>query len=245
MTNPELTPELVNSNPKATIGGLPVELSPQLLQALSNSGAMANLNPMADMLAIVNEPRGGLLPMTFTGIVQRAKTQIQIANVRARREFMEERSRAIRAVTDQVKAASELADTLLRSGTLNELQKLVLTMQYPRIARTIQREDELAELQHQVAVAQAQLKLERFQQRAKPQDPKAAAEERLNRQREEALLNLQHQMATAVQFVSTARSIRDQINHGQFSQDEHDYLDGQLQKLLGQLHLDQHGQNGR
>jgi hypothetical protein len=245
VTEPDLTPEIVNGKQQINIGGLPVELSPQLLQALSGSAAMANLNPMADVMAIVNEPRGALIPMAFSGIVHRAKTQIQIANVRARREFMEERNRAIRAVTDQIKATSELADTLLRSGTLNEIQRLVLTMQYPRLARTIQREDELSELQHQVAVAQEQLNLERIQRRSKPKDPKAAAEARLNRERDEALMALQHRMQTAAQFVTTARSIRDQINHGQFDQDEHAYLENQLQQLLAQLHLDQHSAHGR
>jgi hypothetical protein len=244
VTEPDLTPEVTNGNPKVTIGGLPVELSPQLLQALSGSNAVANLNPMADVMAIINEPRGKLIPMAFSGIVQRAKTQIQIANVRARREFMEERNRAIRAVTDQITATAELADAMLRSGTLSEIQRLVLIMQYPRIARTIQRQDELTELQHQVSVATKHLKLERLQQRRQPKDPKAKAEERLNRERDEALMALQHRMQTAAQFVTTARSIRDQINHGQFDQEEHEYLENQLQKLLAQLHLDHHGAAG-
>jgi hypothetical protein len=245
MNDQDLTPEISNGNQKVNIGGLPVELSPQLLQALSSSNAVANLNPMADVMAIINEPRGALLPMAFSGIVQRAKTQIQIANVRARRQFMEERNRAIRAVTDQITATAELADTLLRSGTLSELQKLVLSMQFPRQARAVQREDELTELQHQVSLATAHLKLERLHQRRQPKDPRAAAEERLNRARDEALLALQHRMQTAAQFVATARAIRDQINHGQFSEDEHAYLENQLQQLLAQLHLDQHSAHGR
>lgn len=245
MADNDLTPEIVNGNQKVTIGGLPVELSPQLLQALSGSGAMTNLNPMADVMALIDEPRGALIPMAVTGVIERAKSRIQLANLTARRRFIEERTTAIRAVQAQITAAGDLAETLLTSGNLNELQRIVLSLQYPRIARTLQRTDELAELKHQVAVTAERVKLERLTQRSQPKDYKAAAEARLTRQRDESLMTLQHGMTGAVQFVQMARSIRDQINQGQFSTDEKGYLEGQLEQLLAQLHLDQHGANGR
>lgn len=224
-----------------SLSQLPVEMLPQLMTALQGAGGpLQNLNPITEVEALAYEPRYGLLPMMVNGVIDRKKTRIQTANLKAKRGLMQEHTGFVRDAIEQVKAKDELADALLKSGSLTGLQRMVLSMQFPHLAKRVLQQDELSDLTHEVSVKEKRLKLQQLNEGLKPKDPRGEYEDELNRHREEAVLGVQHGMATAVQLVQLARQIEQQLSQGQFEDDERQWLADQLSKFLGQHHVDTH-----
>jgi len=226
-------------NVNLNVGGNSIQLSAGALKALSGANALTDMSPVKDVEELLNESRGNLVEMMVGGVIDRKKSRIQRRNLAEKRRLLDERASCYRAAGNVLKAKDELINAMFACGSLTELQRTVLSLQYPGIAEEVELNKQLKNARITADLEKERARLIRYKGVTERKSPKEEYEEKLERQREEAVMGFEHSVVASSQILGIARQMRKQIATGDYSPEEQDFLEQKIKQLLAQHYLDE------